>query len=353
MTDPLGRPGPPVSRDSPFLRGFLVGLGLLAALIVAFVLRAAESALMLVFIAAFLAVGLDPLVALLMRRGLRRAHAVAAVAVGLVLLLSAIVFVIADALRVQVARFIEDAPHLVDDLRRNRTIARFDHRYHVLTELENKLNSVELGKTSIGKIFDVGLSVLNGLLSAVVVFVLSVYFLADLPRLKRRLYSLVPASRRARVSRLGDEILRRVGGYVVGATLTALIAGTVSFILLMSVGLGEFALPLALAVALLDLVPLIGSVLGAATVTLIGFATSLPVGIACAIVYLIYEPLEGYVIYPRLMRSSVQVPEYVTIVAVIVGGAVGGIIGALLALPVAAALLLLVREVWVPKQDIA
>jgi predicted PurR-regulated permease PerM len=96
----------------------------------------------------------------------------------------------------------------------------------------------------------------------------------------------------------------------------------------------------------------VGAVLGAASVTLIGFATSLPVGLACLIVYLIYEPLEGYVIYPRLMRSSVDVPEYVTIVAVIVGGTVGGIIGALLALPVAAALLLLVREVWVPKQDI-
>jgi predicted PurR-regulated permease PerM len=353
MTDPLGRPGPPVSRDSPFVRGFLLGLGVLAAVIVVLALREAQSSLVLVFIAGFLAVGLDPLVGFIVGRGLRRGMAVAAVAVGLVLLLSAIVFVIADALRVQVARFIEDAPHLVEDLRRNRTIAHFDRRYHVLSELERKLNGIELGKTSVGKLFDVGLSVLNGLISAVVVFVLTVYFLADLPRIKRMLYALAPASRRARVSRLGDEILRRVGGYVVGATLTALIAGTVTFVLLLAVGLGEFALPLALAVALLDRVPLIGAVLGAASVTLIGFASSLPVGLTCLIVYLVYEPLEGYVIYPRLMRSSVDVPEYVTIVAVIIGGAVGGIIGALLALPVAAALLLLVREVWVPAQDIA
>jgi predicted PurR-regulated permease PerM len=353
MADPLGRPGAPISRDAPFVRGFLGGLGLLAVFIVALALEAATSALILILIAAFLAVGLDPLVGFLTGKGLRRGRAVAGVAVAMVVLLGSVVFVIAEALRTQVARFIDDAPQLVDDLRRNRTVARLDAKYHVLGELQHKLNSAELGKTAIGGLFDVGVSVVNAVTSAVVVFVLAVYFLSDLPRIKRALYSLAPASRRARIAKLGDEILRRVGGYVVGATLTAMIAGTVTFVLLLSVGLGEFALPLALAVALLDLVPLVGSVVGAALVTLVGFATSLPVGIACLIVYLIYEPIEGYVIYPRLMRSSVHVPEYVTIIAVLLGGAVAGIVGALLALPVAAAVLLLVREVWVRRQEMA
>jgi predicted PurR-regulated permease PerM len=104
-------------------------------------------------------------------------------------------------------------------------------------------------------------------------------------------------------------------------------------------------------VALLDLLPLVGAILGATIVSLVGLATSLPVGAACIIFYLIYEPLEGYVIYPRVMRSSVDVPEYVTIVAVLIGGAVAGMVGALLALPTAAAILLLVREVWVRSQD--
>jgi len=353
MTDPLGRPGPPVSRDAPFLRGFAGGLGLLAAVAVALALEEAESALVLILIAVVLALGLDPLVSWLGNRGVRRGRAVAGVAVGLVLLLGAIVFVIADALRTQVARFIDETPHLVDDLRRNRTIAHLDAKYHVLTQLEHKLNSAQVGKTAIGGLFDVGLSVLNAFTSAVIVFVLAVYLLGDLPRIKRSVYSLAPASRRARVSKLGDEILRRVGGYVVGATLTALIAGTVTFTLLVSVGLGEFALPLALAVALLDLVPLVGSVVGAALVTLVGFGTSLGTGIACLAVYLVYEPIEGYVIYPRLMRSSVQLPEYVTIVAVLVGGGIGGIVGALLALPFAATLTLLVQEVWVRRQDVS
>ena len=104
-------------------------------------------------------------------------------------------------------------------------------------------------------------------------------------------------------------------------------------------------------VALLDLVPLVGSILGASIVSIVGFANSLPIGIACVVFYVIYETLEGYVIYPRVMRSSVDVPEYVTIIAVLVGGAVGGIVGALLALPIGAAILLLIREVWVRRQD--
>jgi predicted PurR-regulated permease PerM len=131
----------------------------------------------------------------------------------------------------------------------------------------------------------------------------------------------------------------------------ALLAGTVSFVFLLSAGLSAYALPLAMLVALLDLVPLVGSILGASIVVMVGFAHSAGLGIVCVIFYVIYETIEGYVIYPRVMRSSVDVPEYLTIVAVLLGGAVAGIIGALLALPMAAAVLLLIREVWVRRQD--
>ena len=182
-------------------------------------------------------------------------------------------------------------------------------------------------------------------------FVLTLYFLAALPQLKRAMYSLAPASRRQRVGELGDEILRRTGRFVIGSVLVALLAGSVTFVFLLVVGLGTYALPLALFVALLDLVPLVGSLTGATLVTIVCIANSLDVGIAAAVFYLLYEPLEGYVIYPRVMRSSVDVPEYVTVIAVLAGGTLIGVIGALLALPIAAALLLLTREVWVRRQD--
>jgi predicted PurR-regulated permease PerM len=348
---PYGRQGRRFSHDAPFYRGFVGALGVLTALVLASAVRDAASVLTLVLIAAFLAVGLNPSVEFATRRGIKRGWAVFAVAITVLVAVSGIVLVVGGALRSQIVSFIDDAPHLLDELRRHKSIARLDSKYHIIASLQDKVQSPDFAQTAFSGIFDAGLTALNALVNAVIVFILTVYFLGALPRIKGALYSLAPASRRERVEKLGDEILRRVGGYVAGATLVALLAGTVTLIFLFSVGLGEYALPLALMVALLDLVPLVGAILGATIVSIIGLATSLPVGIACIIFYLIYETIEGYVVYPRVMRSSVDVPEYVTIIAVLIGGAVAGVVGALLALPIAAAVLLIVREVWVRRQE--
>jgi predicted PurR-regulated permease PerM len=347
----FGAPGRPLSRDAPFFRGFLLGLGLLVALVLGWAVREVQSVLVLVLVAVFLAVGLNPLVELLNRRGFRRGWAVATVTVAALGVLALIFYVLIGELGSQVTSLVDDAPHLIHDLRKHKSIEHLDRRFHFLSAVEGKLRSPEVLERSLGGALNIGLSVLGALLSALLIFVMTVYLLGALPQIKRVGYSLVPASRRERVAHLGDEILRRVGGYVVGAVLVALLAGTVTLVLLLSVGLGRYALPLALFVGLLDLVPLVGSVSGAAVVTLIGFATSLDTGIACLIVYLVYEPIEGYVVYPRVMRSSVDVPEIVTIVAVLLGGALGGIVGALVALPAAAAISLLTKEVWIRRQN--
>jgi predicted PurR-regulated permease PerM len=346
-----GRPGKPVSRNSAFYRGFIGALGVLAAIVIAMVVREVQSVLILVLVSMFLAVGLNPLVERLIRRGVRRPWAVLIVSLIVLGLFALVVVVLVGAVGHQVTSFIDDAPHLIRDLRKHKTINHLDQRYHFLDALQRKLDNPDLLQNIFGGAFRVGLSVLGAIVNTLLIIVMTVYFLASLPQLKRTAYLLVPSSRRTRVAYLGDEILRRVGGYVIGAVLVALLAGSVTLILLLSVGLGQYALPLALLVALLDLVPLVGSITGAALVTVIGLATSLHVGIACLIFYLIYEPIEGYVVYPRVMRSSVDVPEIMTIVAVLLGGALGGIVGALLALPTAAAIKLLVQEVWIRRQD--
>ncbi|MEO6886144.1 MAG: AI-2E family transporter [Jatrophihabitantaceae bacterium] len=351
--NPFGVPGRPVSRSSAFYRGFVGALGVLAALALGMALKEIGSVITLVVVSAFLAVGLNPIVELMIRHGVRRRWAVAIVAVSGLVAFALILVVLVGAVRDQVSNFVDDVPHLIDDLRGHKSIRHLDEKYHLLTNLQAKLESPNLVDKLFGGVFEFGVSGLGALLNAVIIYVMTVYFLAALPQLKRSMYSLVPASRRERVGRLGDEILHRVGGYVIGAALVALLAGTLSYILLWCVGLGHYALPLALFVAVLDLVPLVGSVTGAGVVCLVALATSLNAGIACVLFYLIYEPLEGYVIYPRVMRSSVDVPEIVTIIAVLVGGALAGIVGALLALPIAAAVLLLVREVWVRRQDAA
>jgi predicted PurR-regulated permease PerM len=349
----FGVPGAPISRSSAFYRGLWGAIGVLFAIALGLAVREVASVLVLVVVSAFLAIGLNPIVELLIRVGLKRGVAVLLVAVVFVGVLALIGVVLVSELQSQVSSFVSDGPHLLDKLLQHKWIRNLNDKYHFINNLQTELKDPKLSSRALQDVFSNGLGALQAVASTVVVFVLTLYFLAALPQLKRAMYSLAPSTRRARVGQLGDEILRRTGRFVVGASLVALLAGTVTFIFLLAVGLGTYAFPLALFVALLDLVPLVGSITGAGVVTIVCVANSLDIGIAAAVFYLIYEPLEGYVIYPRVMRSSVDVPEYVTVIAVLAGGALGGIIGALLALPIAAAVLLLVREVWIRRQDTA
>ncbi len=344
-------PGPPLRRDSPFYRGFFWTIGALTAVVVLLAVREAAAMLTLVLIAGFLAVAFEPVVGFVGRRGVPRPVAVLTIAVGVVVLLGGIAYVLGSTLRNQVTDLIDNAPRLLDDLRSNATVRALDNRFNIISTVEDKVTDPDLARQVLGGAFGFGFGVVNAAVNLVIVYILMLYFLAARPQITRALYSLAPASRRERVGALGDEILHRVGRYAMGALVVALVAGTVTAIFCVSAGLGEYALPLAVLVALLDLVPLVGAILGAASVCLVGLATSTTTFLACLVFYVVYEVIEGYVIYPRVMRSSVDVPEYVTIIAVLVGGAIAGIVGALLALPVAAALLLLVREVWVRRQD--
>ncbi|MGI8888291.1 MAG: AI-2E family transporter [Nocardioidaceae bacterium] len=347
---PFGEPGPPVSRRAPFYIGFIGALGALTALALVRGIENVRPILVLVLVAAFLAVGLNPLVEWLIHRGFRRRWSVLIVTLGVVVVVTAFIGALVPVLQDQIDALIASAPGWLDDLERNTIIQGLDAKYDVIQTARDKLQDPNLANTAFGSLFTVGLAVLSAFLNAFIIFVLTIYFLSALPGMKRACYSLAPASRRTRVTYLGDEILRRVGGYVAGAFVVALCAGVSSFIFLEFAGLGRYAVALALVVALLDFIPLIGATIGAAIVTLIGFATDPKIGLACLIFYLVYQQVENYLIYPRVMRSSVDVPGVVTVIAVLIGGALLGVVGALLAIPTAAALLLLVREVWLPKQ---
>ena len=194
---------------------------------------------------------------------------------------------------------------------------------------------------------------LGALFNAFIIVVLTLYFLASMNSTKAALYQLAPASRRDRVAKLGDRVLAGVGGYVSGAFVVALAAGLSSLVFLFIVGLGEYAVALAFVVALLDVIPMIGATIGAVIVTAIGFATDPTIGLACLIFYVVYQQVENYVIYPRVMSRSVDLPGAVIVIAALVGAALLGVVGALLAIPTAAAILMLVREVFVRRQDTA
>jgi predicted PurR-regulated permease PerM len=341
----------PLLRRSPFAIGFFFALGALLAYWLYGLLLAIGSILILVVVAMFLAVGLNPSVVFFERRGLSRTWAVLVVILGVLgaitLFFVALVPVITD----QVTAIVDNAPGWFERLQDNQWMQRLDERFDVVQRVEAFIARGSFGSTVFGGVVGVGKAVLSTLGSAFVVIVLTLYFLATLPLVTHACYRLAPATRRERVSELGDQILANIGAYVSGAFIVAMCAGITSLIFLFAVGLGEYAVALAAVVAILDVIPILGAPHGAIIVIAIGFATDVRTGVACLIFYVLYQQLENYVIYPRVMARSVDIPGSVIVIAALVGAGLLGVIGALLAIPTAAAVLLIVRQVFLPRQE--
>ncbi|QNN51987.1 AI-2E family transporter [Nocardioides mesophilus] len=335
----------------PFRVGFFAAAGVLVAYWLGTLILAVSSIIILIVVAAFLAAGLNPLVVWLGRRGMRRPYAVLTVTLmvlaAIALFLVALVPVIVD----QVSTMIDNAPGWIESLRHNHLFRQLDTRYDVLQRAQDYVTQGDFGSKVFGGVIGFGMAVLSRLANSFVVIVLTLYFLASLPKITRAAYGLAPASRRERVTELGDRIVANVGSYVSGAFLVAMCAGISSLIFLFAAGLSEYAVALAAVVTILDVIPMIGATLGAVLVTAIGFATDPTTGIACLIFYVVYQQIENYVIYPRVMSRSVDIPGSVIVIAALLGAGLLGVIGALLAIPTAAAILLIVREVVAPKMN--
>ena len=347
----LGEPGKPFSKRSPFVIGFFGGLGLFLAWWLGGVVTSIGSVLIQIVVALFLAAGLNPVVEWLERRGMRRSFAVLTVIAGVIAALALFLVAIVPVITDQVRAIAESAPDWLDSFQHTRWIQNLDQQYDVIDKAKEYVSDGKFVSSLFGGVLGIGLAVLSVLLNSFVVVVLTLYFLSSLEKTKQALYGLAPASRRDRVSKLGDEVLRGVGGYVSGAFIVALCAGISSLIFLFVVGLGDYAMALAFVVALLDVIPMIGATIGAVIVTAIAFATDPTIGLICIIFYVVYQQLENYVIYPRVMSRSVDIPGAVTVIAALVGAALLGVIGALLAIPTAAAILMLTREVLMPRQE--
>ncbi|MDQ6524351.1 AI-2E family transporter [Nocardioides sp. LHD-245] len=349
---PYGEPGKPFSRRSPFFVGFVGALGALTAFWLFQAVLGIGSTLMLIVVAFFLAAGLNPAVEFLERRGLRRSFAVVAVivialaAVGLFLV--AIVPVITD----QITALSKNVPVWLDELERNKKIQDLNEEYGVLDKITDFVTDGDFISTLFGGALGVGLKVLGALFNAFVIFVLTLYFLASLKTSTRAVYQLAPASRRERFSSLGDKVIANIGGYVSGAFLVALCAGACSLVFLYFTEVREYAVALAFVIALLDVIPMIGATIGAVLVSAIAFATDVKTGIACVVFFVIYQQFENYVVYPRVMSKSVDLPGAVIVIAALIGAGLLGVVGALLAIPTAAAVLLVFREVVVRRQDL-
>jgi predicted PurR-regulated permease PerM len=344
----FGEVGRPFHRN-PFLVGFLGGLGLLLAYGVFIGLRNAASILVLIFVALFLAVGLNPAVTRLRRWGMPRGFAVLTVAFGILLLFCGGLFALIPPLITQSTELVNNAPEFIRDLQRNRTINELFERYGILERVQGALNANTV-TNALGGVLGGARLLFGTIFNVLTVLVLTIYFMAAFDRIKNAGYRLVPASRRDRVELLGDEILAKVGAYMVGALAIAVVAGISTWAFAMIVGLA-YPFALAVVVAICDLIPQIGATLGAVIVSIVGFATSLTAGIACVVFFVIYQQLENYFIYPKVMKRSVEVSDVASIVAALVGVGLFGVLGALIAIPTIAAVQLILREVVNPSMD--
>jgi len=202
-------------------------------------------------------------------------------------------------------------------------------------------------------VLQVGVGIGTGTFGAIIVVILMIYFVASLSSLKRGVYRLVPASKRESFIDLAEQITASVGRYVMGQIGLALINGVLSFIVLTFIFRVENSALLAFIAFLGSLIPLVGTLSASVIIIL---ATLLFEGagwqlIAVAIYYLVYMQVEAYVINPRVMASAVQVPGVVVVIAALVGGTLLGVLGALIAIPVAAAIQLIMKEVIIPRQN--
>ena len=348
-TGGLGRPGRPINRRSPFFIGMTGAAGVaITAAFIALVLKAG-SVLILVGLGFFVAAGLDPIVGWLTRHRVPRWAGVIIVLAGVLGIVALFLALAIPRVTGEAATLVHQLPHYEHSLQsHNSELGKLNAKYKIGQRLSKLISSH--GSGLIGGVLSVGKMVLSAVSSALLVAVLSVYFLAGLPGIKRFGYRLVPQSRRPRAILLGDEIFSRVGGYVLGNVLTSLIIGTGTALWMLALGI-PYPILLGLFVALIDLIPIIGSYIGGAAVTLVALTVSLPVAIATLAFMICYKLAEDYLIVPRIMGRTVQVPATVTLVAVLIGGTLLGIVGALVAIPVAAGTRLLLEEIAFRRLD--
>jgi predicted PurR-regulated permease PerM len=348
-TGGMGEPGRPMNRRSPFWIGLTGAAGVAVTYGLAELFARSRSILIIIGLGLFIAVGLDPVVSWLTRRGMPRWAAVLVVLGGLVGIIGIFLAIAIPPLTSQTTALAKQVPTYLHQLQdHNSELGKLNEKYQIQQKLTNLLTSK--GSSLIGGVLGAGALVISTFSSALAVLVLTIYFLAGLPSIKLFAYHLVPHSRRPRVILITDQIFVKVGGYVLGNVLTSAIAGLGTFCWMLAFHI-PYPVLLGLLVAILDLIPVIGSTIGGLIVTLVALTVSLPTAIGTLAFYVAYRLAEDYLIVPRIMGRTVQVPAVVSLVAVLIGAVLLGIVGALIAIPVAAAVRLILIEVLFPRMD--
>jgi predicted PurR-regulated permease PerM len=329
-------------------RTVLIVLGILLATVglLAFVYLAWH-VITWILIAIFLALALNPAVEVFEQRGLRRGYAAAIVFFLAVAIVTGLGFLLIPPLVEQIVEFVEAVPDIIDDLVAGRGPLGFlQDEYQIVERARDAIETQGVG--GVLGVTGAGLAIARSVITAIVgvltILFLTFFMLLDGKRLVGRFYAFLPESMRPRWQRVGDEIYRTVGGYVTGNVFISMIAGIASAIVLFILG-SDYAIALAVLVALLDLIPLAGATLAAILVSTVIFVELGWVrGLIAVAFFILYQQLENHVLQPVIYGRTVALSPLVVLIAVLIGAELAGILGALAAIPVAGIVQAIARE---------
>lgn len=353
--------------QNAFRVGLVGTLGVGVGLLILMSLASLSTILTYVGAALFLALGLEPAIAWLERRGLPRWSSIVVVMAGVAALVAALLLAVIPIIVEQVGQLVQRVPLLVANLNSTEwvsgTLESLQEQFPLLN-VQEIWDSVSKGVVDFvsdpdkiselaGGVWQVAVALGSGLFAVIIVVILTLYFTASLNTMKRGIYQLVPASRRPRFADLTEQITQSVGRYVIGQVSLAAINGMASFVFL-SVIQAPFSAVLAFVAFAFSLVPLVGTLTGSILIVLVclipGLGSPLTALVA-AVYYIVYMQVEAYVLSPRIMNRAVKVPAALVVVAALAGGALLGVLGALVAIPIAASLLLIIKQVVIPRQN--
>ena len=345
--------------DRPFVFGFLVTLGGLSAILLGLALRSLSEVLIYIAFALFAALGLEPAVQWLERHRMKRALAVVIVILAFAVVLGLIVWSIVPIVVKQIAQFATSFPETIAAFTRTDLYHFMEKQFgaglhDLIAQLQSQAQKflsdpqqlTQLG----GGALQVGGAIASGLSGVLIVIVLTLYFLATLPSMKTGLLQLAPARNRGGIDRISTQIVDAVRGYVMGMVILAFINAMVVLVLYLVLGL-HFPPLMATLAFLITLIPLVGPLLFLVLGSVVALFVNPVLALVFAIIYLVYIQIEAYVITPRVMNRAISIPGSLVVIGALVGGTLLGLLGALIAVPVTASILIIIKQVWIPRQD--
>ena len=344
-----------VGLNQPFAVGFAVTLGALAALLLGLAVSNLATVIIYISFALFAALGLDPIVRALERKGVGRVWGMVIVYVGFLLVIAGVILLIMPTVVAQIAQFIRDIPSMINDFEKSDAFAWLQTNFgdqigSILKDVETFiLNPANIASIT-GGVLAVGAGTATAISGIIIVIVLSLYVLASLNPIKASFVRLTPAKSRAKVTEMTEQITDGIGGYLMGMVILAFFNSVVAFFLHLFLGL-PFPALMAVIAFCITLIPLIGPVLYWGIATIIALFTDPVAALIFAALYLIYMQLEAYVLTPRVMNRAISVPGSLVVIGALVGGTLLGLLGALVAIPITASILLIIKQVVIPRQD--